>query len=409
MSILTYIYKNYTDDYDKTDDNILTKNIQCAFMNNIINRFLNMCKSDDNNGKMIAYIYADLYDMSTGLPRNKSEKMVTYEISSVLRKMFPKFIIDSTKETIEKLYLEDNETINSIITPSLITGLFINLVKNAHLYRCKSEEFVSKMYYDSNCFFNLIFNNPEDITEEYIIENLQKFHNDKKLEALTNEPHTILIPKFSPATNSIHGPTVTFCGTCGHNFLKNEEMLDNIEKNKGISKKSVTEDIINEIKKEKAEHFKSVYHSCDSDGKPNGGSINYNLHRVTIDVVKRHYRNPNSNTEMTLTRDIVIEIVKGIIRNDKGNIYEKSLLSDIVLCASNLIQLLNSGHKFSDSEYPLSVDMKIIRELVYIGSNRIKEEERKNFYIDIESLDKDITGEFIKPLTEKELDFVYGK
>ena len=70
---------------------------------------------------------------------------------------------------------------------------------------------------------------------------------------------------------------------------------------------------INEIKKEKAEHFKSVYHSCDFDGKPNGGSINYNLHRVTIDVVKRHYRNSNSNTEMTLTRDIVLEIVKGII------------------------------------------------------------------------------------------------
>ena len=401
ISILTYIYKNYvSEETNEETENILRNNIQRAFMYNVFGQYLAKCKADNHNGKTNAYLNSEMYNMSTGLPIHNSEKMVSYESSDFLKNSFGADNLTKMSSSVECL---TGYKMNELISPTILTALYINLLKIKD-FATKTEKCIMDLFISmrNSSFFNRLFNDPSTINEDLVNTHLRKFHNDKTLKRLSRETDAHMrVPCFSGASNTkeIYGSTTSFCGSCGERFFLPEDIQELNDTG------TLQETTINRIRLARAEHFKNVYKSDDTDGMPKGGSVNYNLHSIVYKVYRNNFLKGVVLT--TPTRDVILEILRKIMKNGKGNIYEEYLLFDIMLCATNLSSLLESGYTFSSSE-ALELDTKIKIELNAIHSNMLTDKVIANYYVSPNSVNEALRS-LANALNKTELDLIYSK
>ena len=460
ISILTHLYKNYVnEEVNGETEIILRNNIQRAFIYNVFGQYLSRCKTDNHNGKTNAYLMSELYEMTTGLPINKSEKMTSYETSDFLKSCFGEENLVKMNSSVEWM---TGYKMTYLISPPILTALYLNLIKIKN-FATKTEQCMMDLFteMENSVFFNALFNNPGGMDERFVNTYLRKFHKDKILKRLSRETDAHMrVPCFSTASSQkqLYGLSTSFCGSCGERFFTAQDIQE-LNDTGTLSPSTITR-----IRLARAEHFKNVYHTDDTGGMPKDGSVNYNLHSIVYSVFLSHYKasvdaekkaeeasvreeeetrrmedaydedydedDEYSITEEAVdlittikekemrraaeeadllvnpTRKVILEILRKIMKNGKGNIYEEYLLFDIMLCVVNLSSLVKDGYTFS--EKTLELDTKIKIELNAIREGRLTEEQISNYYVSPDAVPEELLA-LANPLEKEELDIVYSK
>ncbi len=222
---------------------------------------------------------------------------------------------------------------------------------------------------------------PEAVTKEKALEFASNFVTDPYPD---NSPFKVIPPFVTE-----YGPSVLQDQT-GYKFYKPEFY---------VSLKELTED----ISKRRAERFKSGYNAKYIF--PDEDSYHCNLHLAILKAVKGYYHNmimPN--------RYMVIETLKELYMDGKGNLHDPDLIKNIVYGLYSFLTL-REQMKFSNKRFvSVSLEKKVLKELEFYGIEPVIDtidltgiEIPPMAPIPIEEIPEMLMEELIEPLTEAEV------
>lgn len=382
-----------------------------------IGKVINICKNKINGknekvyNKMRSLIENDLFNNNvTTIPLINSEKMCNFENSKMLNalcrnkeeyedlfktiKFFEEFIKNKYKNENEfelfsekmitlitlgiYILINDENNINDLAKGEEDAILGFTGVINLKKSYSKEEKKIIEL--NKDIFLYGTTKDISEITNENIINLIKSISLYSKIK-IKKDNHYDFFTKYA---SHLFSPSVTKCAVCGMSFLTENE-IDSLKNNKEITQ------IIENIKSRKYKHLQEYFYTTNYFGYNEYTNIfpGHKIVRIVCNMDKfKDLERPS--------RELILEeikYIKNMNRNSRGNIYEGSIIKELLLISWDFIQRRNKMSE--DQKKLLSKDCLSFQERVLIEIN-----EPQDDYIGKEETLDGLTEDEIKSLSK---------
>ena len=353
------------------------------FFKLILTRILSYSKSETLGNLFLKNEISNLFynTKQTGIPLINSARLLSFDcLSSIFYILFDKIWF---KENIENPILNYCKfihlTINEFLPPILISTFFYETIfglEKLNFSSFRSESLLIQLNAKNSNFSNAFWGKINLLDQNLFISNLNKIFN--KFSKYSSDIIHFQSVGFSPI--SLLAPVITSCSICGEQFLDKNDLDKSID------------EIVFIVKNNRRIHFKNVFGSHNVSDN----SINFNVHKG-INIVYSYYQN------FTLSRQVVIDVIKYLRFYSNGNIHTEYLLHQIVPVVHDFVKKLNQGLSVPSFDDIYNFKKRLQDEIDFIKENN------QFFGVNIPSLDDipvELKNELLAPLSPDELLYV---